>query len=299
LAGILFIISAPSGSGKSTLVNQLRSDVSGLDFSISYTTREPRGSEQQGREYHYIDRATFERMQRDNEFLESADVFGNFYGTARHALTDAAKHGNDLLLDIDVQGAAQVRRQMPDSVNIFVMPPTPEVLATRLRNRSRAEGSISGTHWTPNDVGEAAGDKDAAYAKYSALITKYYPKIKHSNWTKANYSGALLFVDAVKRLGANVTRKGLKDVMDATKVWDVGLGAKVEYWCNHRGNHSEYLVKLVKDPDAANSPDSRTRDAGKLGGGMRFKFLEGPYGDPVNHPDGTSDVAAFSKKCSS
>ncbi len=143
MAGILFIISAPSGSGKSTLVNQLRSDVSGLDFSISYTTREPRGSEQQGREYHYIDRSTFERMKRDNEFLESADVFDNLYGTARHALTDAAKHGNDLLLDIDVQGADQVRRQMPESVNIFVMPPTPEVLAMRLRNRSRAEGSIS------------------------------------------------------------------------------------------------------------------------------------------------------------
>jgi guanylate kinase len=143
LAGILFLISAPSGSGKSTLVNQLRSDVSGLDFSISYTTREPRGSEQEGREYHYIDRATFERMQQANEFLESADVFGNLYGTARHALTDAAKHGNDLLLDIDVQGAAQVRKQMPESVNIFVMPPTPEVLAIRLRSRSRAEGKIS------------------------------------------------------------------------------------------------------------------------------------------------------------
>lgn len=143
MAGILFIISAPSGSGKSTLVNQLRSDVSGLNFSISYTTREPRGSEEEGREYHYIDRATFERMQQANEFLESANVFGNLYGTARHALTDAANHGNDLLLDIDVQGAAQVRKQMPDSVNIFVMPPTPEVLATRLRNRSRAEGKVS------------------------------------------------------------------------------------------------------------------------------------------------------------
>jgi guanylate kinase len=143
LAGILFIISAPSGSGKSTLVNQLRSDVRGLDFSISYTTREPRGSEQEGREYHYIDRPTFERMQQANEFLESADVYGNLYGTARHSLTDAEKHGNDLLLDIDVQGASQVRQQMPESVNTFVMPPTPEVLATRLRNRSRAEGSIS------------------------------------------------------------------------------------------------------------------------------------------------------------
>jgi guanylate kinase len=143
LAGILFIISAPSGSGKSTLVNQLRSDVSGLDFSVSYTTREPRGSEQQGREYHYVDRATFERMQQNGEFLESADVFGNLYGTARHALTDAIAHGNDLLLDIDVQGAAQVRRQMPDSVNIFVMPPSPQALETRLRNRSRAEGKVA------------------------------------------------------------------------------------------------------------------------------------------------------------
>ena len=143
MAGILFIISAPSGSGKSTLVNQVRSDVSGLDFSISYTTREPRGSEQQGREYHYIDRATFEHMQMADEFLESADVYGNLYGTARHALTDAKKHGNDLLLDIDVQGAAQVRRQMPDSVNVFVMPPTPEALASRLRLRSQAEGKIS------------------------------------------------------------------------------------------------------------------------------------------------------------
>ncbi|HZD77463.1 MAG TPA: guanylate kinase [Acidobacteriaceae bacterium] len=143
MAGILFIISAPSGSGKSTLVNKLRSYVSGLDFSISYTTRPPRGSEAEGREYHYIDRATFQRMQRANEFLESADVFGNLYGTARHSLTDAIKHGNDLLLDIDVQGATQVRQQMPESVSIFVMPPTPEILAERLRSRSRAEGSIS------------------------------------------------------------------------------------------------------------------------------------------------------------
>lgn len=143
MAGILFIISAPSGSGKSTLVNQLRSLVKELEFSISYTTRAPRGSEQEGREYHYVDRATFERMQQHDEFLESADVFGNLYGTARHSLTEAIAHGHDLLLDIDVQGAAQVRSRMPEAVSIFVMPPTPEILAQRLRNRSRAEGSIS------------------------------------------------------------------------------------------------------------------------------------------------------------
>ncbi len=143
MAGILFIISAPSGSGKSTLVSQLRSLVRDLEFSVSYTTRLPRGSEQDGREYHFTTREEFERMQGAGDFLECADVFGNLYGTHVHSLSDAAAQGKDLLLDIDVQGAAQVRKKMPDAVSIFVLPPNPEILATRLRNRSRAEGSIS------------------------------------------------------------------------------------------------------------------------------------------------------------
>jgi len=142
LAGILFIISAPSGSGKSTLVNQLRSLVTGLEFSVSWTTRGPRGSEQDSREYHFTTRDHFEQMIRNGEFLEYADVFGNYYGTARCTLQEAFSRGRDLLLDIDVQGASQVRAKMPDSVSIFLMPPSPEILATRLRNRSRAEGSV-------------------------------------------------------------------------------------------------------------------------------------------------------------
>jgi guanylate kinase len=142
LAGILFIISAPSGSGKSTLVNQLRSLVTGLDFSVSYTTRAPRGSEQQDREYHYVSPAKFQEMVDHGEFLEWANVFGNYYGTAARSLTDAQAAGRDLLLDIDVQGAAQVREKIPNAVSIFVLPPNPDILATRLRNRSRAEGSI-------------------------------------------------------------------------------------------------------------------------------------------------------------
>lgn len=142
MAGILFIISAPSGSGKSTLVNQIRSLVDNLEFSVSYTTRAPRGSEEEGREYHFATRENFERMVRNDEFLEHAEVFGNYYGTARRSLSDAQAHGKDLLLDIDVQGATQVRTKMPDAVSIFVMPPTPEVLATRLRSRSRAEGGV-------------------------------------------------------------------------------------------------------------------------------------------------------------
>jgi guanylate kinase len=142
LAGILFIISAPSGSGKSTLVSELRKYQDGLQFSVSYTTRAPRGSEVDGREYHFITRDEFERMVAAGEFLEYADVFGNYYGTARRSLDEAEREGKDLLLDIDVQGAAQVRERMPQAVSIFVMPPTPEILATRLRNRSRAEGHV-------------------------------------------------------------------------------------------------------------------------------------------------------------
>ena len=144
MAGILFIISAPSGSGKSTLVTQLRSLVEGLEFSISYTTRPARGSEEDGREYHFTSRAEFERMIAAGEFLEWAEVFGNFYGTALSALAHAKHAGKDLLLDIDVQGAVQImRKSLPGTVSIFIMPPTPEVLERRLRNRSEAEHMTS------------------------------------------------------------------------------------------------------------------------------------------------------------
>ena len=139
MAGILFIISAPSGSGKSTLVSQLRTLVEGLDFSISYTTRPPRGSEEDGREYHFTTRAEFERMIAAGDFLEWAEVFGNYYGTALSALGHAKDAGKDLLLDIDVQGAVQVMTKMPQAVSIFILPPSPQVLEMRLRNRSEAE----------------------------------------------------------------------------------------------------------------------------------------------------------------
>lgn len=142
MAGILFIISAPSGSGKSTLVSEVRRLVEGLDFSISYTTREPRGSEEDGREYHFTTRKNFLNMVDRGEFLEWAEVFGNFYGTALSALDHARSLGRDLLLDIDVQGALQVIEKMPQAVSIFVLPPRPGELERRLRNRSQAEGMM-------------------------------------------------------------------------------------------------------------------------------------------------------------
>lgn len=132
----VYIISAPSGSGKSTLVNELRKLISNLDFSISYTTRRPRGSEQNGREYFFVPIQDFEEMIARGEFLEHANVFGNYYGTAKRFLEQAEHAGRDLLLDIDVQGAAQVKRKIQNAVSVFILPPDKKTLEWRLRNRS-------------------------------------------------------------------------------------------------------------------------------------------------------------------
>ena len=142
MSGNIFIISAPSGSGKSTLTNELRRVVPELEFSISYTTRPPRGSEQNGREYFFISRDEFERMIRDDEFLEWAEVFGNYYGTAKRFLREAKARGHDLLLDIDVQGAAQVKQRAPEAISIFVLPPSRKELESRLRRRAEADDNL-------------------------------------------------------------------------------------------------------------------------------------------------------------
>ena len=132
---LVYIISAPSGSGKSTLVNELLKSVSDLEFSISYTTRAPRGSETNGRQYYFVTRTEFEQMIRDGAFLEHAEVFGNYYGTARRFLHDAEQNGRDLLLDIDVQGAAQIQQKLPNATSIFILPPNRKTLEERLRKR--------------------------------------------------------------------------------------------------------------------------------------------------------------------
>jgi guanylate kinase len=132
---IVYIVSAPSGSGKSTLVNELFKVVKGLDFSISYTTRPPRGSEQNGKEYSFVSKQEFEAMIAADEFLEYANVFGNYYGTASRFLREAETKGNDLLLDIDVQGAQQIKQRLPEAVSIFILPPDRDTLEWRLRNR--------------------------------------------------------------------------------------------------------------------------------------------------------------------
>lgn len=139
---LVYIISAPSGSGKSTLTNELLKLVPNLDFSISYTTRAPRGSEQNGKHYHFILPSEFQRMIDAGEFLEHANVHGNSYGTARQFLREAGRNGHDLLLDIDVQGAAQIKRNLTDAISIFVLPPDRQTLEWRLRNRKEDSADV-------------------------------------------------------------------------------------------------------------------------------------------------------------
>jgi guanylate kinase len=133
--GIVFIVSAPSGSGKSTLVTSLLEKVPNLAFSVSYTTRKPRGAEANGKEYFFVDEALFERMIADGQFIEYAKVFDHYYGTARAYLEQSLAEGKDLILDIDTDGAAQVKSQLPEAVSIFIMPPSYRALRTRLENR--------------------------------------------------------------------------------------------------------------------------------------------------------------------
>jgi guanylate kinase len=139
---LIYIISAPSGSGKSTLVNELLKKVSDLEFSISYTTRAPRGSEKDGRQYFFISREGFEKMIAADAFLEHAEVFGNYYGTARRFLHEAEQNGRDLLLDIDVQGAKQIQSKLPDATSIFILPPDRKTLEERLRKRSEDSNEV-------------------------------------------------------------------------------------------------------------------------------------------------------------
>jgi guanylate kinase len=134
-AGNLIVISAPSGTGKSTVVKRVVASVIGLSFSISHTTRPPRSGEQNGREYFFISTARFKRMVAAGDFVEWANVYGNFYGTSWNELRQALEGGGDVVLDIDVQGHGQVRRRLPQALSIFLLPPSFQELARRLRRR--------------------------------------------------------------------------------------------------------------------------------------------------------------------
>lgn len=134
--GILFIISAPSGTGKTTLCKHIAASVPGVWHSVSYTTRKPRPGEEHGREYYFVEEKLFQGMIERNEFVEYAHVYGHWYGTPRKALMDKMEQGVDVLLEIDVQGALQIKRKFEDGVYIFILPPSLDILRARLQHRA-------------------------------------------------------------------------------------------------------------------------------------------------------------------
>ena len=167
MSGRLFVITAPSGAGKSSLINALLQDMPDLRLSISYTTRPPRPGEQDGREYHFVDRAEFLRMRERGEFLENAEVHGNHYGTSNKVIRDTLERGEDLILEIDWQGARQVRALYPDCVGIFILPPSIEELERRMRARGQdAEAVIR------RRLDNARGEMDHAGEFNYAIINK-------------------------------------------------------------------------------------------------------------------------------
>ena len=135
MSGTLFIVAAPSGAGKTSLVRALLANDPAIRLSVSYTTRAARPGEANGRDYHFVARAEFEQMRTRGELLESAEVHGNLYGTSRAWIERETRAGSDILLEIDWQGAVQVRRLMPAAVGIFILPPSIEALAQRLQQR--------------------------------------------------------------------------------------------------------------------------------------------------------------------
>lgn len=180
IKGTLYTVSAPSGAGKTSLVAALIKKRPEVCVSISHTTRAMRPGEVDGVNYHFVDHATFERMLGEGAFLESAKVFSNFYGTSQAWVENTLAQGRDVILEIDWQGAAQVRRQLPDTISLFILPPSREALRERLTGRGQdpqevidarmAEAISEMTHYVEADYLIVNDNFDTALAQFEALI---------------------------------------------------------------------------------------------------------------------------------
>jgi len=178
--GHLYVIAAPSGAGKTSLLKALMARRPGLEFSVSCTTRNPRPGETDGRDYHFIGRKDFERLVEADEFIEHANVFGNLYGTRKSVVEAALAEGRDLILEIDWQGAKQVRERLPEAVQIFILPPSRSELELRLRKRGSdsedviarrlQESTLEMSHWRDFDYVIVNRDFDAALADLDAIL---------------------------------------------------------------------------------------------------------------------------------
>jgi guanylate kinase len=178
--GKLYVIAAPSGAGKTSLLRALMERRPAVSFSVSCTTREPRPHERDGHDYHFVDRAEFERLLDAGEFIEHANVFGNLYGTRRSIVEAALSEGRDLILEIDWQGAKQVRERLPEAIQIFILPPSQAELEARLRKRGSdsdaviarrlTESKLEMSHWRDFDFVIVNRHFDQALAELEAIF---------------------------------------------------------------------------------------------------------------------------------
>ena len=191
----LYVLAAPSGAGKTTLVKALVARHPHFRFSISYTTRQPRKTEVHGRDYFFVEKAEFEKLKADGELLESAQVFDNFYGTGRSQVEAYLADGHDVILEIDWQGARQVRESMPECVSIFILPPSRAELERRLRGRQTDSGEVIDrrlrdalsdmSHWEEFDyciindnLDQAVGELESVFAGNGAQNHRDHPALR-------------------------------------------------------------------------------------------------------------------------
>jgi len=193
MSGNLFVVSAPSGAGKTSLVHALLNINPQIDLSVSYTTRDPRPGEQNDKDYHFVSRAIFLAMAKRGEFLESAEVYGNLYGTSQTWISQENAKGRDILLEIDWQGAAQVRRLFPKCISIFILPPSMEALEQRLKGRGK-------------DNDEVIAKRMAAVREDVAHVAEFDYVIINDNLNEALRELNAIVLSARLRSAAQLTR---------------------------------------------------------------------------------------------
>ena len=202
MSGTLYIVSAPSGAGKTSLVRELIKQVSNLKLSVSHTTRESRSGETDAVDYHFVSTEEFLQMVSRTEFLEHAQVFSHYYGTSEIWVKDQLKSGQDVILEIDWQGATQVRRLMPAACSIFILPPSRAVLEERLRNRATdsdeviarrlAEAKQEMSHYSEADYLIINDDFDTAVAQLESIVLSHRTKIASQSITHRETISELL-----------------------------------------------------------------------------------------------------------
>lgn len=200
--GTLFVFAAPSGAGKTSLVKALLKNMDGISVSVSHTTRAMRPGEEDGIHYHFIDIPSFKKMVDEDAFLEHARVFDNYYGTSRTGIEQQLALGMDVILEIDWQGAQQVRKLMPETVGVFILPPSRDALEQRLRGRGQDSDEIiarrmrdaqsESAHYNEFDYVVINDDFDTALAELEAIVTCQRQRLSAQQWRHGKMIAALL-----------------------------------------------------------------------------------------------------------